>query len=78
MIMLKMAARNFLPGCIAFGSLTVSDSKEIGFKSAIQLGKKFLVTIFSVIVHSSIFFLQEVGLLAKLIKTLGPVSTILK
>ena len=46
-----MAARNFLPRCIAFESRILNDYIGIRLKNAVHLGKKFLAAIFSVIVY---------------------------
>ena len=48
-ITLKMAARNFLPGCTAFCNRIPIDSLTIPDSNAMHLGKKFLAAIFSVI-----------------------------
>ena len=53
-ITLKMAAKNFLPRCIAFYNRIPIDSLAIPNSNAMHLGKKFLAAIFSVIVYSSI------------------------
>ena len=50
-ITLKMAARNFLPRCIAFYNRIPIDSLTIPNSNAMHLGKKFLAAIFSVIVY---------------------------
>ena len=46
-----MAARNFLPRCIALESGIVNESIGIRLQNAMHLGKKFLAAIFSVIVY---------------------------
>ena len=51
MIALKMAARNFLPRCIAFELQIFTDSIGIQLKSAVHLGKKVLAAIFSAILY---------------------------
>ena len=45
-----MAARNFLPRCIAFELQIFNDCMGIRLKIAVHLGKKFLAAIFSAIV----------------------------
>ena len=47
-----MAARNFLPRCIAFYNRIPIDSLKIHHSNAMHLDKKFLAAIFSVIVYS--------------------------
>ena len=46
-----MAARNFLPRCIAFELQIFNDSIGIRLKNAVHLGKKFLAAIFSAILY---------------------------
>ena len=46
-----MAARNLLSICIAFEVQMFNDSIGIRLKSALDLGKKYLVAIFSAIVY---------------------------
>ena len=52
-----MAARNFLPRCIAFELRIFNGSIGIRLKNAMHLGKKFLAAIFSVIVYCSLIWL---------------------
>ena len=53
-IVLKMAARIFLPRCIAFELQIFNDSIVVRLKNAVHLGKKFLAAIFSAIIFSAV------------------------
>ena len=58
-IALKMAAKNFLPRCIAFEVQIFDDSIGIQLKNALHLGKKFLTAIFSAILYCKISTLRS-------------------
>ena len=47
-----MAVRNFLPRCLAFFNRIPTESLKICHLNAMHLGKKFLATIFSVILYA--------------------------
>ena len=51
-ITLKMAARSFLPRCIAFFNQIPIGSSKIRNSNAMRPGRKFLAAIFSLIVDS--------------------------
>lgn len=50
-----MAAKNFLPSCMAFQLRIFCDFIEVQLKSAMVLGLKFLAAIFSIIVYCWLF-----------------------
>ena len=65
-----MAARNFLPKCIAFELQSFNDSIGIRSKNAVHLGKKFLATIFSAILYWQMVYYRLISVIAIFSRTL--------
>ena len=73
-ILLNMAARKFLPRCIAFYNRISIDSLKISNSSAMHLGNKFLAVIFSVIVYCNFFSSSDISNSCKFGKHLSKVK----